>query len=289
MGTWSQEILSSTGIEKDFLWLVYNKIMELDENITCEITDSSGTVLGTDPDSMAWVNDDFTNIDFSLSETVKLRLQTYTKWGGTNGYNFGLYCGSNKILDIGLGSRTWNGSAVNGHYLGPCIRFHEGREKLASYYVNLYPTTEATRSWLFSKYVNDTTGMTIIWFGDYTKSSFTGANVCIMKFKVTEGGVEKTKWAAYAGLSAIENSENYDSDGNNPTSKSPMFSFEARTGYLDFISHSSFVSGSTKAFTSTDIYDCTTVNFGDTLSLKDGANFLAIGAHSMVRLDEEEG
>ena len=75
--------------------------------------------------------------------------------------------------------------------------------------------------------------------------------------------------------------------GANPTIKSPMFSFEARTGYLDFISHSSFVSGSTKVFTSTDIYDCTTVNFGDTLSLKDGANFLAIGAHSMVRLDEE--
>lgn len=70
--------------------------------------------------------------------------------------------------------------------------------------------------------------------------------------------------------------------------KSPMFSFEARTGYLDFISHSSFVSGSTKVFTSADIYDCTTVNFGDTLSLKDGANFLAIGAHSMVRLDDEE-
>lgn len=68
--------------------------------------------------------------------------------------------------------------------------------------------------------------------------------------------------------------------------KSPMFSYEARTGYLDFISHSSFVSGSTKAFTSTDIYDCTTVNFGDTLSLKDGANFLAIGSHSMVILDD---
>lgn len=75
----------------------------------------------------------------------------------------------------------------------------------------------------------------------------------------------------------------------NSAIKSPMFSYEARTGYLDFISHSSFVSGSTKVFTSTDIYDCTTVNFGDTLSLKDGANFLAIGAHSMVRLDEEEG
>lgn len=69
--------------------------------------------------------------------------------------------------------------------------------------------------------------------------------------------------------------------------KSPMFSYEARTGYLDFISHSTFVEGNVKAFTSTDIYDCTTVNFGDTLSLKDGANFLAIGAHSMVRLDEE--
>lgn len=69
--------------------------------------------------------------------------------------------------------------------------------------------------------------------------------------------------------------------------KAPMFSYEARTGYLDFISHSSFVSGGTKVFVSTDIYDCTTVNFGDTLSLKDGANFLAIGANSMVQLDEE--
>jgi hypothetical protein len=102
-------------------------------------------------------------------------------------------------------------------------------------------------------------------------------------------GVKDTSdnWHYSAGTN-IDDAILYDSNGSNAVIKSPMFSYEARTGYLDFISHSSFVSGSTKAFTSTDIYDCTTVNFGDTLSLKDGANFLAIGAHSMVRLDEED-
>ena len=68
--------------------------------------------------------------------------------------------------------------------------------------------------------------------------------------------------------------------------KSPMFSYEAKMGYLDFISHSTFVEGTTKAFISTDIYDSTTVAMGDTYSVDNGVNFLAIGAHSLVRLDE---
>jgi hypothetical protein len=136
------------------------------------------------------------------------------------------------------------------------------------------------RRYLVSKYISD--NIFAIWFGNCSRTTWINSDFFIIGMKDTSD-----EWHYASGSNDINNINFYDSDGTNPATLSSMFSYEARTGYLDFISHSSFVSGSTKAFTSTDIYDCTTVNFGDTLSLKDGANFLAIGAHSMVRLDEE--
>ena len=77
----------------------------------------------------------------------------------------------------------------------------------------------------------------------------------------------------------------YDSNGTNPATLSTIFSYEARNGYLDYISHSSFVSGSTKVFTSADIFDCSAVNIGDTFLLDDNHSYMAIGTHSLVPID----
>ena len=283
MGTFYTENLAVSGVEKDFLWGVYNWITGLDSGITCEIVDNDGEHIGDNPDDMTWENDIIKNVDFTLDTGVVLRLQSrpYTVNGKlvTNGYNIGFYCGGGVIANKNLGTRSC--SAV-----GDTHRFHDRNQALWG--PTFAYSDNAVRSWNVSKYISD--NCLIVWIGTDLVTDWKNSEVSFMKFKDTNGN---WKWCCLAGASGatpiggvIENASIVNSDGSGQTTKSPMFSYEAKMGYLDFISHSSFVSGSTKAFSSTDIYDSTTVAMGDTYSVENGVNFLAIGAHSLVRLDE---
>ena len=298
MGTFSTEIVSSTGTEVDFLKAIYKYIItdeKLGTGITCSVekwdSTSSSYITIDDAEStdIEIIYNKYTNITFWLDANVALIFQSYPTndkvWNAdrsnaNNGCNIALIVNNITVFDKTLNQKTWYDAADG---LVSCIPF-VAPEYTSSHWKYLYPTTSTERKFIFSNYIDD--NVFVFWINPYLSSSFKDVGgVSIIKFKDTSS---TWHWSGYTGPCPIENSTVYDSNGSNAATKSPMFSFEARTGYLDFISHSSFVSGSTKAFTSTDIYDCTTVNFGDTLSLKDGANFLAIGAHSMVRLDDEE-
>lgn len=262
--------LESTGDERSFLWLLYNYITGLWSGITCKIILGDGTVIDpADPDDMVWTNNAKIDIIFTLKENVTLRFQIYI--GASMGVDMNRNMAYNTFVELNEATIATIGSEGGNTRTGSGLQFAQS-STWPKYNAN------ATRRYRVSKYISDNTF--IIWFGDFNKTSWKNSNLFIMGIKDTSNN-----WHYSAG-SNIDTAVFYDLEGSS-AAKSPMFSYEARTGYLDFISHSSFITGGTKAFTSTDIYDCTTVNFGDTLSLKDGANFLAIGAHSMVRLDEE--
>lgn len=288
MGSISSEVIKINGVELDFLWAVHNWLMNFDSNITCEIVDSEGNHIGDDPDDMTWEINVIRNIDYTLDTNVKLRLQSHPESGyqsgiATNGYNIAFYCGENLIANKNI-----NGTSYGPYYGDDTLRFHNPDVSYGT--DRFYYNSVANRQWTVSKYISST--CKILWLGSDVISDYKDAEVIITKFKDSKDNWRWTCGCMNIGSPrqpVIEGHQAFKSDGSDPATKSPMFSYEARTGYLDFISHSSFVSGSTKAFASADIYDCTTVNMGDTLSLKDGANFLAIGAHSMVRLDDEEG
>lgn len=296
MGTFSTEIVSSTGTEVDFLKAIYKYIItdeKLGTGITCSVekwdSTSSSYITIDDAEStdIEIIFNTYTNLTFWLDTNVALIFQSYPThdrvWNAEsntagNGCNITLTVNNITVLNKTLGQRTWYDAADG---LVSCIPFAAPAYTYGTWKY-LYPTMSTERKFIFSNYIDD--NVFVFWINPYLSSSFKDVGgVSIIKFKDTNS---TWRWSGYTGPCPIENSTVYDSDGSNAATKSPMFLFEARTGYLDFISHSSFVSGSTKAFTSTDIYDCTTVNFGDTLSLKDGANFLAIGAHSMVILDD---
>lgn len=274
MGTFNTETIQSTGDERSFLTLIYNHIMGLWDGITCSVKNGDSDIISpATPDDFVWGQNTVSYIEFGLDSVSSLRFISHP--GNrtdkrTRGYNVALTVNGATVVNRG-GTETTDGRGGllfcgNSGWVGD----------------GLSPETAGTRKYIFSEYISD--DVKILWLTSKDGSSYKDSLVTIVMLKDTNGN-----WH-YGGTSNgfnPETSDFYDSTGSTVATKSSMFSYEARTGYLDFISHSSFVSGSTKVFTSTDIYDCTTVNFGDTLSLKDGANFLAIGAHSMVRLDEE--
>lgn len=262
-------VLSTNSSQNEAVLLdqIYDFITGLWDGVECSVVQHDGTVVspGTASD-MDWYNNAKSSMSFELKSGVILKFETSpTSSTTTRGYN--IYAIINGMTIGKVSSSTTREKG--------CFKFY-GNDSFVTDGVN--PYNGEIRKYTFSKYVSD--DMFVIWFGSHSVSSWKDSEYCFVGLKDTSGD-----WH-YSFSTSIEGADMYDADGTNPASKSPMFSFEARTGFLDFISHSSFVSGSTKAFTATDIYDCTTVNFGDTLSLKDGANFLAIGAHSMVRLDD---
>ena len=75
----------------------------------------------------------------------------------------------------------------------------------------------------------------------------------------------------------------YDFDSGSSGTFSSRFSFTSKPGTIDYVKSSAYVSSGYKVFDLSDVYDCTTVNIGDTVSLKDGA-YLAVGTHQLVKV-----
>lgn len=292
MGTFTTSAIESNGTEKDFFALIYAAIKSIDENITMNLTqwDSEEndyvTINNATPSDIVYTMWKYVNYDFILDSTnnVHLKFQTvnsHKSWDRGNNvpvsncYNIGIYCDAQTLAASStMDSETWRSDSDQ------VLQFIYPSE-YGENWGNVHWDDMLARKIIFSKYVSD--NICIYWFASYNVSDWRSSMFSFTKFKDTNGN---WKWAAgITGPSVFGLGNICDATGENVYDFSNMFSYEARTGYLDFISHTSFLSGGTKAFSSADIYDCTTVNFGDTLSLKDGANFLAIGSHSMVPLN----
>ena len=255
MGTFVTNVIQSTGNDRAFLTLVYNFIMGLDSDITASIT----------PDDFPYASKSAANMDFTLDDGVIFRLQSYP---GDNlarpiscGYNFALIINDNTIMSKGLNSySTMSNSPIR--FIGS----------------NAYVTDGGTRSYVVSKYDSD--NVKIFWIGPYDSVDYTSSGgITIIKFKDSNNAWH---YGGYAG-SNPELASITDMSGASVFSKTSIFSYSALAGYIDYIRESGYVSGGVKGFSSTDIYDCSTVSLGSTITLSDG-NYMAIGAHSLVKL-----
>jgi len=289
MGTFSTDVVRTTGSESDFFAATYNKIKGLWEGITCDITKwDSGTgdyITITDASTSDWgiTKNKYTNADFNLADGVILRVQIfptdsyYNQYSASSGYNFGLLCGGNYIMSKNIDTYSYD----------TCIEYRASTWNSTHKFRTSYVEDSIDRQHRYTIYTDQ--NIFILWISPYNASDFKDASgVGIMRIRVTEGGVTKWKWGGYSGPNIIDNASLYDADGTNSVTKSSRFSYEARPGYLDYIPNSSFVSGSIKVFTSTDIYDCTTVGFGDTKYLSGNKSYFAIGTHSLVSITYSE-
>lgn len=277
--------ISSPSNEKAFLTLVYDYMMSLYSGITCDVIDNDGvTVLGHDVDAFIWnTNKPRCNMDFTLDTNVKLRFQTYPGYAQSNlrssGYNVYLIYENEVIMMRG------DGNTSTRYYNSGCFTFgnqDSNGDVVATAYTN------NPRTVTFTKYIDD--NMFILWGTSYFGTPFgeDPYGFSIMKLRgLDEGGNDIWYWGGNSNPNPIENCSFYGRGTGDKieVSKSSMFTYEAKMGYLDFISHSNFNTSGIKAFANTDIYDSTTVATGDTYSVDNGVNFLAIGAHSLVRLD----
>lgn len=275
MGTFLPTLVSSPSTEKAFLTEVYNYMMSLYTGITCDVIDSDGvTVLGHDVNSFVWVAGQECNIDFNLGNQYKLRFQASPvnaqSYIRSSGYNVRLLHGTDTIMSKGSGSTRY---ATSG-----CVSFGK-QDSNGDVVAFEYPNNP--RRLLFTTYIAE--DIFILWITPYTGDSFASSDsISLMKFKDSNNNWH---WASHASPNSIENGSIYDADGLNPTTKTSIFSYATKLGYMDYISQSNFAVGDIKSFSALNIFDCTTVNIGDTFLLDDNHSYLAIGTHSLVPID----
>lgn len=94
-----------------------------------------------------------------------------------------------------------------------------------------------------------------------------------------------------ANIFAISSRTFYDvDDGSNNGIFVSRFPYQVDSGKIDYIKSSVYCDTTTgtdnrnKLFEITSIYDCTSVNTGETISLDDGI-YLAVGPHQLVKID----
>lgn len=76
--------------------------------------------------------------------------------------------------------------------------------------------------------------------------------------------------------------KNYDNANDNGSFVS-RFQYTTKPGIIDYVKSSIYVDSGTKKLECPSLFDCSTVNSGDTMSLKDGA-YLAVGTHQLVKV-----
>jgi hypothetical protein len=267
MGTFNTGTITSSGTERDFLTLVYNYIMGLWGGITCSVTNGSDAPISpATPADFVWTASTISYMDFGLDENAVLRVMTYPEGSPkSRGYNISLLVNGTTVFTRGGTSSTYNRDGVcfcgNYSWVGDGVN----------------PYSNATRTYILSSYVSD--NVKIIWFAQSNASSYSDSVATIVIFNDNNNNMY---YGGYLG-EIPESATMYDATGSTSSTKSSMFSYTALAGYIDYITESAFVSGGVKIFSTSGIYDCSTVTFGSTITLNDG-NYMAVGSHSLVKL-----
>lgn len=271
MGTFNTGTIQSTGDERAFLTLIYNHIMGLWDGITCSVKNGDDDIISSaTPDDFVWGADIVSYIEFKLDSVSSLRFTSHPRNNSdkrTRAYNIAFIVNSSIIVDRGGTSQT-DTRGVGVPFCGNSGFVGDG----------LSPETAGTRTWICSEYLSD--NVKILWFASKDATTYKDSLVTIVMLKDTNGN-----WH-YGGTSNgfnPETSDIYDSTGSVVATKSSHFTYAALAGYIDYIKESDYVSAGTKIFSTQYIYDCSTVDFGSTITLNDG-NYMAIGEHSLVKL-----
>ena len=122
--------------------------------------------------------------------------------------------------------------------------------------------------------------MFILWIGGWIQTQITQGGIALSK--ITSG--ENT----YTGFIDTIQALSATFYGNNTTSTySPIFTYSAGAGNIDFVEKAIFTSASVKSFEVEEIKSCSTVPQWSNIALPDGRNFYAIATNAMVEVDPE--
>lgn len=264
MSAFYENTISITGIEKDFMSALISALTGISSAVTCtgDISQYEGATS---------VKPEFV-ININGKPTITLTRTAALSSNGT--FNIKVDVGGNSII-ASRQIKFWSGT------FGPNSSTDRG----------------AYISWIASSNGN----VIFICIREYVASSGSTGNHVISTFKINDnvygdgfyinkdnGAISKSDMFNLSGY--INSSSefvpyvyrNYDNANDNGSFVS-RFQYTTKPGIIDYVKSSIYVDSGTKKLECSSLFDCSTVNSGDTVSLKDGA-YLAVGTHQLVKV-----
>ena len=246
MATAGKNVINTSTNERGFISAVYNYILALNLN---------GSSISCDKTIASQFDDPSVNIptfNFTITPNIVLQMvRPSDKTTSITGYTFNVI--------------------INGEQKATAtIQFSDTARAL---------TDAVQRKW-FIGYVASALN-TFLWFGHYGVTLITDAGIAICSIADTEN----YRYGAGNNDSDLESATYFRSgESGVEYSMANLFNYDAGAGYIEYITHLSFINAGQEQFRTEEIVNCSEISQGRSVAIQPG-NYFSVGQHTLIKLD----
>jgi len=246
MATIVKGLVENSGVEKAFISAISARILGLDNSFSCDTdVDTQFASSGNTP-TFGFSSSDFPGLVIRLTRANKLSYNT-------NYYNcYIIVSGETKA--------------------SASISYIES---------NTYYGNDAMRKFYMASVVDADAGYIFLWLGSYNKTSISDTSA-VVAF-ITDS--DSYKYCGGYGSPNFELAPLYKGgDASVAYTATSLFNYAAAPGYLEYVTHVSFVNAGQEQFRLEDFVNCSTVTIGSSVAIQSD-NYFAIGPHTLIAID----
>lgn len=246
MATAGKNVINTSTNERGFISAVYNYILALNLNGSSISCDT--TVAGQFDDETVTIP----TFNFTITPNIVLQIiRPSDKTTSVTGYTFNVI-----INDEQKATAT--------------IQFSDTACAL---------TDAVERKWLIGYVASELN--TFLWFGKYDVTVITGAGISICSIADTDNH----RYGAGNNNSDLESAIYFKSgESGVEYTLANLFNYAAEPGYIEYITHQSFVNAGQEQFRSEDIVNCSEISQGRSVAIQPG-NYFSVGSHTLIKLN----
>jgi len=140
-------------------------------------------------------------------------------------------------------------------------------------------TDEVNRTWLIC-YVASALN-TFLWFGNYNVTTISGTGIAICSIADTNN----YRYGAGNNGPSLESATYFRSgEAGVGYTMANLFNYDAGAGYIEYITHLSFINAGQEQFRTEEIVNCSEISQGRSVAIQPG-NYFSVGSHTLIALD----
>lgn len=243
-----KKVINTSTNERGFISEVYNNILALNLN-------GSGSTISCDTTIADQFDDtsvDIPTFNFTITPNIVLQMiRPSAKITSVTGYTFNVIINDEQKATAS-------------------IAFSDTARAL---------TDEVERKWFIGYVVSALN--TFLWFGEYDVTVITGAGIAVCSIADTDN----YRYGAGNNGPNLESATYFRSgESGVEYTMANLFNYDAGAGYIEYITHLSFINAGQEQFRSEEIVNCSEISQGRSVAIQPG-NYFSVGSHTLIALD----
>jgi hypothetical protein len=122
---------------------------------------------------------------------------------------------------------------------------------------------------------------TFLWFGNYNVTAISDAGIAVCSIADTNN----YRYGAGNNDSDLESATYFRSgESGVEYTLANLFNYAAAPGYIEYITHLSFINAGQEQFRTEEIVNCSEISQGRSVAIQPG-NYFSVGSHTLIALD----